>query len=207
MRSACSAIATVVGYHDYSETLLVVQGSQNAQNVAPGAMIEVARRLVGEQHLGPGDQCPGDGDALHFAPRKFARLVFEPVAQADFLQEFDGPLVMGFARAEIFKHPLPDHPRREHVFQRRQLGEQVIELKDHAEPLVAQGVAPRAGQVVDSSAGKLDLAGVGLVERAEDVQERALARSALADDRKEFAAGALRRSTPCSTGISTRPLR
>ncbi len=83
--------------------------------------------------------------------------------------------------------PCADHQRREHVFQRRQLGQQVIELEDHAELLVAQRVAPAARQVVDALAVEMDFAGVRPVERGQQVQQRALARPALTDDRQELA--------------------
>ncbi len=59
----------------------------------------------------------------------------------------------------------------------RQLGQQVVELEDEAERAVAEAVALAVGQVVDPLAIELDGAGVGRVEQAEQVQERALARS------------------------------
>ena len=43
-------------------------------------------------------------------------------------------------------------------------------------------------QVVDAAAVETDFAGVGRVERAQQVQQRALARAALADDRQKLAA-------------------
>ncbi len=69
---------------------------------------------------------------------------------------------------------------------------------------VAQEVAAARRQIVDAVAFEVDLAGVGRVERAEQVQQRALAGAALADDRQELAAADSSRSTPCSTGISMR---
>ena len=99
-----------------------------------------------------------------------------------------------------------NHQRREHVFQRAQLRQQVIELEDHAELAVAQAVAGRGRQVVDPLAGVIDFALVGRIERAQQVQQRALARAALADDGQELAGRTLR-LTPRSTGTSIGPLR
>ena len=89
----------------------------------------------------------------------------------------------------------------------RQLGQQVIELEDHAELAVPQRVAGRGRQIVDPPAVVVDFALVGRVERAQQVQQRALARAALADDRQELARGERSRLTPRSTGTSIAPLR
>ena len=61
-------------------------------------LIEVAGRLVGQQHLRAGDQRPGDRRPLHFAARQLARLVLEPVAEADQLEQLAGPLAVLRAR-------------------------------------------------------------------------------------------------------------
>ena len=55
------------------------------------AGVEIARRLVGEQHARLIDQRAGDGGTLHFAAGKLARPVLEAMAQADALEQFRGP--------------------------------------------------------------------------------------------------------------------
>jgi len=75
-----------------------------------------------------------------------------------------------------------DLQRQHDVLQRRELGQQVIKLKDHAELLVAQRVARVRRQVIDAASVKRNLAFVRRVERAQQVQQRALARATLADD-------------------------
>ena len=85
----------------------------------------------------------------------------------------------------VAEDAVADHDRGEDVFERRELRQQVIELKDHAEVLVAEHVAAARGEVVDAVAVEVDFAGVGRVERAEQVQQRALAAAALADDGDE----------------------
>ena len=47
----------------------------------------------------------------------------------------------------IAEHAVADHDRREHVFERRELRQQVIELKDHAEVFVAEHVAAAGGRL------------------------------------------------------------
>ncbi len=80
-----------------------------------------------------------------------------------------------------------DHQRDQDVFQRGQLRQEVIELEDHAELAVPQGIAAGGGQVVDPLALEVDFALVRGVQRAQQVQQGALARAALAHDRQEFA--------------------
>ena len=78
--------------------------------------------------------------------------------------------------------------RHHHVFQRRQLGEQVVELEDEPE---RRRSASRRACGRDRSSIRLavepDRAGVGRIEQAQHVQQRALARTARADHRDELA--------------------
>ena len=57
----------------------------------PRRRVEVAGRLVGQQHARPVDQRPGDGGALHLAAGQLARLVLEPMAQADAVEHLAAP--------------------------------------------------------------------------------------------------------------------
>ena len=51
-----------------------------------GARVEVAGRLVGEDHLGLADEGARDRDALLLSARELARMVIEPLAEADALE-------------------------------------------------------------------------------------------------------------------------
>src|SRR5437868_4045943 len=79
-----------------------------------------------------------------------------------------------------------DHQRSENVFQRRQFGQQMIELEDHSKVFVAEAFAHVSRQIVDAFAEELDFASRGGVERAKHMQKRTFARSALPGDRNEF---------------------
>ena len=57
--------------------------AHEAEDLAAGAAVEVAGRLVGEDHLRPAGERPGDGDALLLAARQLARPVLQAVAEAD----------------------------------------------------------------------------------------------------------------------------
>jgi hypothetical protein len=39
----------IMGHHDYSELLFLVQGPQKIHDFRPGLAIEIARRLIGKQ--------------------------------------------------------------------------------------------------------------------------------------------------------------
>ncbi len=61
------------------------------------------------------------------------------------------------------------------------------ELEDEADVVAAQGVQLALGGARHPPSGDLDLAGVGPVEAAEQVQERRLARPAAAEDGDDLA--------------------
>ena len=108
------------------------------------------------------------------------------MAETDHVQQFLGPGAMLAAAAQKRPDALGDHQRREHVFQRGQLGQEVIELEDHAEMAVPQGVAAGGGEIVDPPAAVMDFALVGRIEGTQQVQQGALAGAALADDGQEL---------------------
>src|SRR5579864_7687634 len=79
-----------------------------------------------------------------------------------------------------------NHGRHQHVLQHAEFGQQVVELKDKAERLAAQLVALALRQIVDALAVQIDFARVGVVERAEQVQQRALAGAGSPNDAQEL---------------------
>ena len=109
------------------------------------------------------------------------------MAQPDHLQQLFGSAAMFRTMPKVAPRAVGDHQRREHVFQRGKLGQEVVELEDHAEAAVSQVVAGAGRQIVDPLAGIVDFALIGSVERAEQVQKRALSRAALSDNRQQFA--------------------
>ena len=120
-------------------------------------------------------------------PESSPRPVLQTMPQPDHFQQLRplGPVLA--PAAQIGPDAVGNHQRGQHVFQRGQFGQEVIELEDHAELAVAQRVAAGGGQVVDPPAVEVDFALVRGVERAQQVQQRALARAALPDDRQKLA--------------------
>ena len=163
--------------------------SRNSSSTALAvAGVEVAGRLVRQQDLGPAGQRAGDGRALHLAPGELGRQMGETVPEPDPVQQLLPFLLQPAPFSPVRPEAVADQLRHEHVFKRRQLGQQVIELEDEPERAVAQLVALAFGQVVDPLAVEQHLARFGRVEQAQQVQERALARAAGPHDRDHLAA-------------------
>ena len=75
--------ARVVRDHHGRLAVAVDRLAQQREHGGAGARVEVAGRLVGEQHRRPGDQRTRDRDALLLAAGQLGRLVAAPVGQAD----------------------------------------------------------------------------------------------------------------------------
>src|SRR5262245_18838831 len=107
------------------------------------------------------------------------------MAESDHVEQPRRPLDVLALLPPIAEYAEADHDRSEHVLEGRKLRQQVIELKDHAELLVAEHVAAARSEIVDPLALEVNFAGVGRVERAEQMQQRAFAAAALTHDRLE----------------------
>jgi hypothetical protein len=149
--------------------------------------VEVAGRLVGEQYARARDQGAGDSGALHLPARQLARPVLEPVRQPDALEQLRRPPPQRAALTQPAPQGMRDHQRHQDVFKRRQLRQEVIELKDETERAVAKGVALKGGQVVDAFILQANLTLIGPVERAEQMEQRALTGAGSPDNADELA--------------------
>src|SRR5262245_46473676 len=97
--------------------------------------------------------------------------MLQTMSQADRVEYFfRSPDTLG-APPPILPGAMPNHQRCKHILERRELGQQVIELKNHAELLVAQPVAQRSREVIDSLAVEVNLTARWGVERAQQVQQ------------------------------------
>ena len=71
-----------IGDEDDGQTVVAVQGLEHALDLATGDRVHIARRLVGEQEQGAGDQSAGDGDPLLLITGELVRQVIDTLAQA-----------------------------------------------------------------------------------------------------------------------------
>src|SRR5690606_39462043 len=91
----------VVGDDDEGGAGLVVELVQEVLHAEARVVVEVARRLVGEEDGGAADEGARDGDALLLAARELARVVVEPVAEADAAEQFGGGLARAARAAQL----------------------------------------------------------------------------------------------------------
>src|SRR6185312_14946035 len=117
---------------------------------------------------------------------KLLRLVMQPVAEADLVEQMRRPggvvLAAGEAHAE------------QHVLQSGEAGEEMMRLEDVADVLSAEDIALGFGELGDVDGGAAvgaeeDLAGVGREDAGDHVKQRGFARTAGADEGDLFAVG------------------
>jgi hypothetical protein len=149
---------------------------QQREDLGARALVEVPGRLVGEDHGRVVDERPCDREALLLAAAELVRRRARDVREPEPLDEPASAL----ARA--------GQPRREQdVALAGQLRQQVEELEDEADMVASQGAQLALRGARDAPPGDDDLARVGAVEPAEQVQERGLARPAAAEDGDDLA--------------------
>ena len=167
---------------DQHDGLVEVMGecADHRHDLGLGSGVEVAGRLIGEDHFGFGHERPGDADALLLTAGHLARIVVEAMSQTD-------PCEHATRRTfALFLGHSAEHQRHRHVFQRGQIGQQVVRLEHESEMLLAESrqfafVEPADGHAADAHAaarrflhaGQLveqrGFAGAGLAEHAADL--------------------------------------
>ena len=81
----------VVGHDDEREAAVAPEPFQQVHDLVAGLLVEVAGRLVGEQHVGLLHERPRDRDALLLAARELARHVTGAIAEADGRERVERP--------------------------------------------------------------------------------------------------------------------
>jgi hypothetical protein len=82
-----------------------------------------------------------------------------------------------------------EQQRQFDVLRRGQHRHQIIELEDEADIGGAPGGEFALGETIDALVGHRNLAGVGAIDAAEQIEQRGLARTGRPHDRDEIAAG------------------
>ena len=88
----------VVGDDDQRDAAVRVERLQQVHHLGPADAVQVAGRLVGEDHLRVADQRPGDRHPLLLAAGELVGRVVEPVAHADRAQRLPRPAAAARAR-------------------------------------------------------------------------------------------------------------
>ena len=172
-----------MGHQHYRKAVFPVQLAERIEDSCAAGLVQIAGRLVGQQQPGLRHQGPGDRHPLHLPPRQLPRLVVQPAAQAKPLQQICGPLFRLAPHPPPGRHAIAHQQRCQHIFQRVELREEMVGLKNHADVGVAQPVAAGTGKIIDAFTGEMHFTGIGRIKQPHQVQKRALARATLADDR------------------------
>ena len=151
------------------------------QHLETRPRIEIARRLVREDHRRVVDQRPGDGHALHLSARHLVALVQQAVAQPHGLQCRDGTLApLGRLVLRVV------HQRQLDVLDGRGLRQQVVVLEDEADLAVAQRRPLVLVHRAHRDAVEVVLPRRRRVEAAQRVEQRRLPGSRRTHDRHEL---------------------
>src|SRR5579884_97137 len=158
----------------------LVQVLEEGHDLLAGARIERAGRLVGQDQARLGDQGASHRHPLLLPARQLRRPVVLAISEADGGQRGQRSLA-AVGRAGVEQRQLD-------LLDGRHAGQQVEALEDEAQLAVAD-----RRQLVVGEAGHLDAVELvatarGLVEAADGVHQRRLARARGAHDRDEFAA-------------------
>src|SRR5581483_5559677 len=173
--------AGVVRRDDHRRAALGGEPGEQVDHVGARFRVEVPGRLVGEDYPRLDGERARDRDALLLAAGELRRQVVCPLGEADLAQEREGAQPQLLARNSRRGEAGLD------VLERRQRRDQVELLEDEAE-----GAQPQLGELVVAELGQVaafeeHVAGGGTVERAEELQQRRLARPARPLQRDELA--------------------
>src|SRR5580693_29401 len=171
----------VVGDDHHGQTPFLPKGCQQRHDLVTGAFVQVARRLVGEQYQRLLDQGPGDRYSLLLAARQLRGQVAGPVGQPELGQALRG----AFSPFRI--RDAKRDQRCLDILLGRQRRYQVEGLEDETDRRCAHMGELGFAQGREVLAAELYGAGAGPVERAENLQQRALAVPGRALDRQPVA--------------------
>src|SRR5208283_4462314 len=142
---------------------------QQPHDLLGGLRVELAGGLVCEQQVRAAGQRAGDRDPLLLAAGQLAGPLFRVPAQAHEVEHEPDPfLPLGGRRAG-------DPQRDADVLRSRQDRDETERLEDERDRRAAQPHPVPFGHRGHVTAGHLDAAGVGVVEAADDVEQRGLA--------------------------------
>ena len=167
--------------HQHGDSAIAVEPRQQFHDLERAFGVEIAGRLVGEQHVGVGDDGARDRDALLLAARQLGGRVARPIDQPDLIEgrEGGGP-PRAFVIAAIEQGQLD-------ILECGGARQQVEPLEDEAQIAPSQQRALVAAEALDMMASEQEAAGGRHVEAAEDVHRRRFARSRRAHHGHEVA--------------------
>ena len=178
-----------------------VDALEQSEHLLLAGGVEVAGRLVEQEHAGLHDERAGDGDALLLAARELRREMAGAIGEADLAEPGE------HAAATLSRRHSGVHERQLDVAIGTRARQQVVGLEHEADALAANVRATRLVERRHLLAHELVGAGRRTVEAAEDGEQRRLARAGRAHDRDELALADHRGSRIARPGRRPRPSR
>lgn len=166
--------AFIVSDQDQRRAAFLVQIEQQVADALAGVAVEVAGRLVGEQHVRLGGEGAGDGYPLLFATGELARRMVQALPEPDALEQF-GRSLAGIPAAIQLQG-------QHHVLQGIEAVEQLERLEDEAHMLGADSGALVFVQCAQAATGQGDLTAAGQVETGQQAEQGGFSGAGTADD-------------------------
>mmetsp|Transcript_20438 Transcript_20438/g.48717 ORF Transcript_20438/g.48717 Transcript_20438/m.48717 type:complete len:313 (+) Transcript_20438:1186-2124(+) len=159
---------------------LVRAAAQQGQHLGGMAGVEVASGFVRQHQARAVHQRAGDRHPLQLPARQLARHPCRQPAKVDRFQHGRHAAVVALAQ----------QPQRQgDVVGHAEVGQQMEGLEDEAQVAAAQRGAGLVVQRAEGLPGQRDVAGVGLVQPGQAVQQRGLAAAGFAQQRDDLAGG------------------
>src|SRR5258708_18960309 len=159
----------VMGDQHQDESMLMPESFQQRDNLVASVIVEVARGLVGEQHLRLLDQGTRDANPLLLPSGQLRGQMLRPIAQTHSLQGLGG------TSAPLSRADPPWDEGGLDVLDCRQGGQEVERLEDEPDGGGAKLGEPGLGQRGQPLAIEVDSARTGAVQAAKKLQQRGLA--------------------------------
>ena len=165
---------------DHDDQAVVGDFGEQVHDLHARLAIERARRFVGQQDFRVVDERAGDGHALHLAAGKLAGLLVHVVGKPDAAEGVDG------AAAALGPSDAGQGKRQLDVFQDGLMRDEVISLEHEADAVVAVGIPVAVLVALGGDAVDDKVAGVVVIQAADDVEHGRLARAGRAEHRDEL---------------------
>ena len=178
MRPARSRLCVAISA---ATRLAFTSAASVAEHVVRRLRVEIAGRLVGEQHARRVGDGARDRDTLLLAARKFGGAMVLALGEAEIVEQFARP------RARLGARQAADHLRQDDVLERRELRQQVMELIDEADLGAPQRRALVVGHCRGRRAADMHLARVRRLQQAGQMQQRRLSGAGRRDQRHRLA--------------------
>jgi hypothetical protein len=159
--------AAVVRGHYQGHGLICCQIEQKIEHLRASAFIQRAGGLVCQQDSGFVHQCAAESGSLALSAGELLNALPEPMCEPGAI----GELAQAFASDASIR--ACGNRRDEAIFFKREIGNQVVQLKDEAHLVTEK--AQQIAALIDFRAIHKDASAIGGIETAEQVQQRALA--------------------------------